>query len=334
MCRIIVSLRIHLPLMLLLACGMLLTPNTFAADIRVGDVVAVRGQAQIRRTDGALVSPAKGDVLYRGDTLVTGPRGWIRVNVAAKGLLTVGVNSEISVATLGAEKDGSSGIALGFLKGVMRWVTSKVRRTTADVRITAPMGTIGIRGTDFRLWLCTSGCGTQDGGDTGAGMFISVYEGRIEFTNDTGTVEYDLGSHAFVRDRATPPSTLTSPPQMPAELAQALLTRNVGLQELIQEVVEYGLSIEDVVAALVTLEIDRAPEIVRAALALAPTYAGDDPDAYRQAIIDAAIAAGADPATLLEAPAAGPAGGGGAPAGLGGIGGGAVGGGGGAASPS
>lgn len=284
------------------------------AAATLGQVIGVRGSASIERSAGETVAAARGLPLYAGDRLLTGKNGWLQVNISGKGLLSIGNDSNLAIEQLGqraglaqGREGGENAVRLGFARGVMRWVTSKARSDVPPVEVTTPVGTIGIRGTDFRLWLCQGICSSVNNPELGEGLYISVYDGIVAFTNVVGTLQIVAGQHVFIGKRTLPPLELSSGPAMVGEYVRNTLPPTaVDFAELLSTVSDYGLNVEEVVTALVTLMPESAPEIVQQALALSDQYSDGDPLAYEQRIINAAIAAGADPGAVLQGPQAGP----------------------------
>ena len=67
-------------------------------------------------------------------------------------------------------------ISVKIVKGLFRWVTGKVaRRDPNSVQIGTPVGTIGIRGTDFEV-----------SADPGGSGYVLLREGEIEFSSFDG----------------------------------------------------------------------------------------------------------------------------------------------------
>ena len=68
-------------------------------------------------------------------------------------VFTIGANSDMVLDTFVYEPSTSADIISARLqKGVFRWVTGKVaRKDPASMKVILPVGTIGIRGTDFEV---------------------------------------------------------------------------------------------------------------------------------------------------------------------------------------
>ena len=63
-------------------------------------------------------------------------------------------------------------VAVRVTKGIFRWVTGKVaRKDPASMRVTLPVGTIGIRGTDLETYIAPDGSG-----------HIELFSGELEIT--------------------------------------------------------------------------------------------------------------------------------------------------------
>ncbi len=157
-----------------------------AQDI-AGYVELQKGQAsrQVATTTSQL---AKGDRIYVGDTIKTGPQARLLILFEDASSLTLGEQAEIVVDDFVyvAENRNPSGEkqALTILKGVFQYVSGQIsKENPQQMALATPVATIGIRGTTFV------------GGELTVGMppgqphyGFQINEGAIEVITPSGSV--------------------------------------------------------------------------------------------------------------------------------------------------
>jgi ferric-dicitrate binding protein FerR (iron transport regulator) len=122
----------------------------------------------------------RGSVLSLSDTIRTGEnaRAIFRFNDGT--LLTLGSNSEIKIQTFTVTTEHKKGV-FEFVKGALRIVTGAITKTdTPHFNVNTPMGSIGIRGTDF--W------GGNLSDDGSVDVLLIKSEHSLEVKNQFGSV--------------------------------------------------------------------------------------------------------------------------------------------------
>lgn len=117
--------------------------------VPVGWVQEVQGTASLVEPSGN-VRPAnvQAEVMAQ-DTLTTGADGRLQVIFKDKTVIALGENSQLKVMDV-MDLGGGGQYDLKFLQGVARVVTSEVVKSNPDkFAMETPLGTIGIRGTEF-----------------------------------------------------------------------------------------------------------------------------------------------------------------------------------------
>lgn len=169
----------------------------------VGEVRAIDRQDRGRAL-------SRHDVVYPGDLLVTGARGRAQIRMRDGALIDLKPRSEIEIESYReATADEAGSAVLGFLRGAMRTITGAIGRGGDDeYRMNTPVATVGIRGTDYSLQYCDSGC-AGDGREIG--LYGRVDDGEVEISNEWGTGAFPAGSYFFVPPDG-PPQLLLMPP--------------------------------------------------------------------------------------------------------------------------
>ena len=157
------------------------------AQFAVGDV-------SVRR--GAAAAPlAKGQSIDSGDSIVTGAAGQAQIRFSDGGLVSLSPNSQFNIDKYGDTNDGGAdSFAVSFLRGSMRAITGLIgKRSRDNYKITTNTATIGIRGSALSAKINPDGtmdvAGEQDGIEvcTNAGC-VGLIVGEVVRVTDSNTL--------------------------------------------------------------------------------------------------------------------------------------------------
>jgi hypothetical protein len=156
--------------------------NTAAAQthVRMGAAASVRGTVYWLTSDGRHVPITSGGPLYTGERIVTGADGHLQALLLDETVFTIGADSDMVLDEFVYDPDTSvEKVSARVMKGIFRFVTGKVaRKDPASMKVTLPVGTIGIRGTDFEAIVQPDGSGV-----------VKLYSGELQITESkTGRV--------------------------------------------------------------------------------------------------------------------------------------------------
>jgi hypothetical protein len=154
--------------------------NTPTPHTRMGAAANVRGTVYWLTSDGRQVPITPGSPVYTGARIITGADGHLQVLLLDETVFTIGANSDMVLdefvydPAIDAHK-----IMASLSKGIFRWVTGKTaHKDPASMKVNLPVGTIGIRGTDFEATVQTDGSG-----------IVKLYLGQLQITEmKTGRV--------------------------------------------------------------------------------------------------------------------------------------------------
>ena len=125
--------------------------------------VEAHGEFSFLTSDGRKLTgqDANSIPLEEGGTVVTGSDGHVRLVLPDETVFTVGPNSNVVIDRFVYDPASDEHTIMAKLsQGVFRWVTGKVaRKDPAKMKVTLPVGTIGIRGTDFEATVEADGSG-------------------------------------------------------------------------------------------------------------------------------------------------------------------------------
>jgi hypothetical protein len=132
-----------------------------AIDIKpIGKVMSVSGLAHIEHPAAVVVqaklstgdSPTQiGDLVYQGDIIQTGADGALSITFADGTSFNVSKNAKMEVNDFIYDPNGHSNSSLMSLtKGTFTFIAGNVAHT-GDMKVTTPVGTMGIRGTAPRV---------------------------------------------------------------------------------------------------------------------------------------------------------------------------------------
>ena len=135
---------------LLLCVGAL--GSVAVAASRAGVVIYLKGEVSAGgHGDAQVRTLGRGTAVYVGDTLTTGAGSRLQVRMLDNAVLTLGADTVMQVRRYDFRSQSGNGAALlGLVKGVFRAVSGLIaHRPDPHFEVATPVGTIGIRGTDF-----------------------------------------------------------------------------------------------------------------------------------------------------------------------------------------
>ncbi len=149
-----------------------------------GEVTATRGSEPAR-------SLIKGSEIFTKDNIVTGEKSRAQLRFTDGGLVSLMPSTNFSVEQyqLGAAKDGSDGsLVFSLLSGGLRTVTGAIgKKDHDDYALKTPVGTLGIRGTEFTAILGSNST-----------LLVHVGRGKVVLSNEFGSLEVNQGQNAVM----------------------------------------------------------------------------------------------------------------------------------------
>ena len=215
---------------LLTVCILLVAALCYAGP--AATVTHLSGPLAVRKADGVTKALAVGSKVDEGDTVVTERRSYARLKFSDGSEVTLKPNTQFKVEQYAYDQANAGGDrgAFRLIKGGLRAITGQIgkRGDRDSYRMKTPTATIGIRGTSYDAHFCQGGgCGAT----IQPGLYLAVTDGSVVVTNETGVqtaLQVKAGQHVYVRDAATAPVLLTTPPNIPFVLPQALGSTPAG----------------------------------------------------------------------------------------------------------
>ncbi|MCP4981136.1 MAG: hypothetical protein GY935_11650 [Gammaproteobacteria bacterium] len=223
------NFRVNLPTLIFLS--LFLSFAGQAAD-SVGAIKFARGDVTIESISGEKRKAVKGDDLKQKELIVTGAASVAVIQLNDDSQMTLRPNSEFRVNQLHVDDDSndsssSQSAVLNLLRGGLRLVTGLIGKLNpAGYRLSTPVATIGIRGTEFNTRICNSDCADEEkllaGSDAAAkvneGLYVNVDEGQIFLRNFSLGEPLDLrqGESGYVSDLNSLPVKLSLVPAFQA----------------------------------------------------------------------------------------------------------------------
>ena len=141
-----------LPLLtaLVLALSSAFAPQALAA---AGTAQFTAGDVQLKRADGGLAPLAKGKIIDSGQAIVTGVDGRAQVRFTDGGLISLQPNTEFKIASYVDKLDAKEDrFLVDLLRGSMRAITGLIgKRNRDNYKVNTATATIGIRGSGFNV---------------------------------------------------------------------------------------------------------------------------------------------------------------------------------------
>jgi len=186
---------------LVLIMSLVLSVNLWA---QAGTSIFTYGKVDVRQADGTLSALSRGMDLNSGDAVLTGINGRAQLRMLDGAIFDLKPNSEfiieeyvyagtrtVSGQVLTAEQDK------GFyrlMRGGFRAISGLIgKRNKKNYRVTTPVATIGIRGTDYSAQLDSTG------------LYLSVASGGVVLNNNGGSLDIDPGQTGFVASMSAAP---------------------------------------------------------------------------------------------------------------------------------
>lgn len=189
-----------------------LAPAALAQE--AGSVLFAAGDVTAERQPPEVL--AKGDAVLVADTVVTGAASRAQLLMADNARISIRPNSQLVIddyaytppaaATVTTNDDRS---ALTLLKGGFRTITGAIGDEADDeYEVRTAVGVLGIRGTDFAVLFCSGDCGAG----IANGLYLTVFDGIIDFTTPIETIVLNAGESAFIPLETPRPRQLPEPP--------------------------------------------------------------------------------------------------------------------------
>ncbi len=190
------------------------------ASIDAGQVQFVHGDSRALGANGVERTLKKGDPVYEGETVITGPSASLQLRMVDEAMVAVRPNSrlQIEVYRLDGKTEGEGHGVLHLISGTFRSITGLIGHTKKEnYKIITDTANIGIRGTDHEPgYLLASQAaagapGTYDAVNTG-GTYIATPWGRVDVSpNQVGFASSRPGAVPVLLEgvpgfmRSTPP---------------------------------------------------------------------------------------------------------------------------------
>ena len=175
---------------LLLLLALSLSSVAQAAEPAVGNVDLINVWGARTGADGRGGALYERDSVYFRDTLQTSRDGAMHVTFKDRTVLRLGSNATALVDEFVYDPAGNGRLTASVSRGIARFVSGRLKGDQVAIR--TPSATIGIRGTDFSVWVEESGRTTvwvNDGAVT-----VTPQGGQTEVVNDGETVATSGGT--------------------------------------------------------------------------------------------------------------------------------------------
>lgn len=184
-----------------LVCLLVLLPGLAAAN--AGKVLFVRGEVSIVGGDGQQRPGEAGAVLYEADHVLTGERGMAQLRLSDGALVSLRPHSDYQIEVQ-EEEEGLMEQAATLFQGWMRKVSGAIGRDGPEsVSDKTPVATIGIRGTVYQIIHLPEG-GLPGYENTAPGTYVYLEEGRAHTTAGGNTRFLEPGDVVFVGEDGVP----------------------------------------------------------------------------------------------------------------------------------
>lgn len=168
-----------------------------------GTLTHMSGSVSVQKPDGKTLPGAVGTKVAVGDTVVTGARGYARMETTDGGEMVLRPDSQLKVEgyKFVEAKPAEDSFIFSVLRGGLRTVTGLIgKRGNRDAyELKTQTATIGIRGTQFDLRVCQANCGAL-----ADGTYLAVRFGAVQTSNAQGSLAVAAGQVAYVPPQRPP----------------------------------------------------------------------------------------------------------------------------------
>jgi len=129
----------------------LLSLNAFAS---IGNIMALKGSAEIHRDNNNILPAKSGMKIEEGDKVVTQSKTRVQIILKDETIITIGANSSFQFDEFFFDNSKKSTLSMRMNRGFFRSVTGKIGKIAPErFKVKTSSATIGIRGTDFSVRL-------------------------------------------------------------------------------------------------------------------------------------------------------------------------------------
>ena len=198
----------------LAVCIGLLTPALVQAKETAGSVLKVNGRATITSPDGKIRAVEKGSRLESTDIISTSARSHVRMKLKDNSFIMVRPDSRMSIDNFkyDRKKQASNKGLFSLLKGGFRVITGLIT-DKKKYQYQTSIATIGIRGTEFSVRVCSADCYDVDPVPKD-GLFLEVHDMTVIITTKAGVYTFTKGQFAYVADSNSPAILLDGIPDV------------------------------------------------------------------------------------------------------------------------
>jgi len=191
------------------------------AGPRSATLVAVAGRVIALTPDGRRWPLKRGSHVYSGDHIVTASAAHAQLRFTDGGLVSLRSDTEFAIEDyrFDGKIDGKERGFFGLLRGGLRTLSGLIGKIRHKrYRMRTPLATIGIRGTDYALFLCTGGAcrAAPDAGGSRAalpdGLWGGVAKGRIVARTEVAEISFSREQFFHVASPRSVPRRVLQPP--------------------------------------------------------------------------------------------------------------------------
>jgi hypothetical protein len=191
------------------------SPAAPAAPSAAGTATLVTGHVSAATPSGEIRDLARGSPVYEGEVVITAGSSMVNIEFSDGGRVLLRPETRFQIEryqyagaaarpaagqpqTAQAQPLRQESAFFRLLKGGFRAVSGLIGHTRReDYAVQTPVATIGIRGTDYEVRMCSGDCGDVSPAPKD-GLYAGVQSGSIALTNQGGTTTPTAGQYVFI----------------------------------------------------------------------------------------------------------------------------------------
>lgn len=182
---------------------MLLLQNVIYAADPAGTVGYVKGVVSAKSNTGGSRLLAKDAPIFSTDSIVTGDTSFVVLSFKDGTKMTIRPKSVFVISNYSFKKSNNDKASFRLLKGGLRSVTGSINKNKIEkMRITTPVATMGVRGTDFIARLCDGDCTNPKKGKRKDNTIVrlALAKGKVQIKTAKGTRQAKTGDRFKAKD--------------------------------------------------------------------------------------------------------------------------------------
>ncbi|SKA27491.1 FecR family protein [Oceanospirillum multiglobuliferum] len=179
----------------------------------IGEILFLHGKAELWSQYDEVRLLKKGSVIYQGDRIKTSDASSVQIKMVDQGYFAVRPNSEVEISEYIFNKGLADRVNAKLISGGLRSITGQIGQANKkSFRLSTPVATMGIRGTDLVAFYVPETSSQQIGAQSGS--YLQVLSGEAVLANQVGIQSVKKNEVAYTASSNVLPVSLDETPEL------------------------------------------------------------------------------------------------------------------------